>query len=148
MGLSPLFAMTGIFSFVDRYVDKRLEKIVQGLAFEGETFANDAKDGGSYNDHTKNLRGSIAYDVFIGKESSISNYDGVDGSGARAEEAARNAVHDVIIQEGMHNTDITLIGVAGMEYAAAVESKGRTVLTPFIPPHERIKSLLKGAGLI
>jgi len=144
-----MFSLAVFFKNIDKFVVNKKKEVALGLAMFGEEFINDSRDGGNYQDHTSNLRGSIAYDVYLGGESFTSNYDGVDGSGSEAKTNARTAVVEAILQEGYDDKDkITLVGVAGMEYAAAVESKHYDVITPFIPEEYEINAFLKEAGLL
>ena len=147
MGLFPLFSLPTFFKNIDKFVVNKKKQVAQGLAYYGEQFVNDAREGGSYQDQTSNLRGSIAYDVFVDGESFADNYKSF-GSDVGVDNA-RITISEVADSEGYNDKDkITLVGVAGMEYAAAVESKGYDVITPFIPKESDINELLGEAGLL
>lgn len=105
--------------------------IVLRLRRVGETFVKNARENGQYNDITGNLRNSIGYVVLrdgvqlyqdfrraakVGKGSG--KKDGVNAARDLAFEIAQNFPRGYV-----------LIVVAGMEYAAAVESRGKDVLT-------------------
>lgn len=105
--------------------------LVLRLKRVGETFVKNARENGQYNDITGNLRNSIGYIVMrdgvqlhqdfrraakVGKGSGAK--DGVNAAKDLAFEVAQN------FQRGY-----ALIVVAGMEYAASVEAKGKDVLT-------------------
>lgn len=51
------------FSDVDSFFDEVTGEILAGLKEEGETFVEDAKVTGSYQDHTKHLRESNDFEV-------------------------------------------------------------------------------------
>jgi hypothetical protein len=108
-------------SQIDGMFAVRLERIetaiISRLIFIGETFVNNARANGTYNDITGNLRGSICY-VVLKNGSKKSPGDVPSSSSKRMKE--------LIAQ---FNKGYVLIVLAGMDYAAAVESKGKDVLT-------------------
>lgn len=58
--------MVGIdadFSDVDQFFEDGTSEVVAGMKEEGESFVEDAKATGSYQDHTKHLRESNDYEV-------------------------------------------------------------------------------------
>ena len=106
-------------------LEKRAAKIDQAIIFQlkllGEELVNHARTLDTYKDQTGNLRASIGYVIVVNGK--VYNYDFVGGKlGAStgrqlAEELASKALKGY-----------ALIVVAGMDYAAAVESKGYDVL--------------------
>ena len=144
MSFAPMFTLPVVFNAVEKFTTEKKKKIAEGLSVFGEDYVNDARgrhtgEGGSYHDQTGNLRSSIGYSVSGGKswfpgDKQEGRQAGID----LAKEVIANESRDVIL----------LVGVAGMEYAAAVESKGYTVMTPFVPKFADIKSFLKDCGLI
>jgi len=140
-----MFSLAVFFKNIDKFVVYKKKEVALGLAAFGEQFVNDARDGGNYQDQTSNLRGSIAYEVYLDGEPYLDNYDGTD----EGKDAARTAIIEAVLQEGYDNKNkITLVGVGGMEYAAAVESKNYDVITPFIPEEREIDDFLREVGLI
>lgn len=97
------------------------EQILSRLIYIGERFINDARTNGTYNDITGNLRSSICYVVLK---------NGVKKSPGAIPAQSKNFIKDLISQ---HLKGYVLIVVAGMNYAAAVESKGKDVLTGSVP---------------
>jgi hypothetical protein len=107
---------------------RRIEQaIIATLARRGEQFVTDARnnnsfDGafekGDYTDRTANLRNSIGY--FILKDNDVihSSFPGGQTQEAKA------ALNEVPKRPGYR-----LIGMAGMNYAAYVESRGYNVIT-------------------
>ena len=148
-GLIAAFSLPVFFRNIDRFVKDKEEQIVLGLAFIGEEFVNKARVDGEYQDQTSNLRGSVAYDVVRNGVTLQSDYSGGGKGDNESKYFAVKAVNDVIFENSLLSDDmIWLIGVAGMEYAAAVESKGWDVITTSVPSDNSIRSLLKDAGLV
>ncbi len=109
----------------------RIEKaMIETLRRAGEEFVTDAKNKayvnlafrkGVYDDQTSNLKSSIGY--FIVKDNRIIDYT-LYGESQEGLAAAKNALSEVEPRKG-----IRLIGVAGMNYAAYVESMGYNVIS-------------------
>ena len=78
-----------------------------------------APNYGDYLDDTDNLRSSIGFGIYLDGVPDVDDFDG-NPEGVAAARSALNAVP----KRGWQ-----LIGVAGMEYASAVESKGYNVIT-------------------
>lgn len=144
MSFAPMFSLPIVFNAVEKFTVEKKKKIAEGLSVFGEDYVNDARgrhtgEGGSYHDQTGNLRSSIGYSVSDGKSwFPGEKEEGVQAGKALAKDVIANESRDVIL----------LVGVAGMEYAAAVESKNYTVMTAFVPKFADIKSFLKECGLI
>jgi hypothetical protein len=97
---------------------KRFEDaIISRLIFIGETFVANARANGTYKDQTGNLRSSICYVV---------TKNGVKKSPGQIPADSKDYIDELI--QG-HLQGYVLIVVAGMQYAAAVESRGKDVLT-------------------
>ncbi len=100
------------------------KQIIKMLQYVGEEFVRDArrmhKAEGGFGDVTGNLRSSIGY--FILKDGKIiqSNLEG-NKEGANA---AKRLIGELEKRQGYQ-----LIGVAGMNYATHVESKGLNVIS-------------------
>lgn len=100
----------------------RLEKVIlRQLIYVGEQFIINVRNTKTYKDRTSNLRNSLSYVIIK---------DGVQivgdlGSGIGSDKSL-NIIHLVAAD---YPTGYLLIGVAGMEYAAAVEAKGFDVIT-------------------
>jgi len=133
MPLIPGFTQGDITRRIDRWFISIEQRIIWTLAMVGEQFVNDARNTQTYQDQTGNLRSSIGY--IIAKDGVIiqENVEGKAEGRAQAKEIAREVLRE-------NNKGFVLIGVAGMEYAAAVESKGYDVITGSIPA---AKALLK-----
>ncbi len=123
MALKKKFNDLYVLNAINDHVNKIKEAIILRLARIGEQFIKNARENGTYTDRTGNLRNSIGYVILVDGQEHLSSFPGADGIGKQtgrsiAEEAAQN-----------FPTGIVLIVVAGMGYAAAVESKNYDVLT-------------------
>lgn len=124
MGIEPTFGKGLIAQRVAAFRD-RLDRAVEfRLKYLGEELAKYAKDNHTYTDQTGNLTNSIGYAVVRGTR--IVHYGGIDQPG----EGAQTAL--AVLQEYAESLTHTysLIVVAGMNYAAYVESKGYNVILP------------------
>jgi hypothetical protein len=99
----------------------------------GENFVNDARSIRTYKDQTGNLRSSIGY--IIARDGNIIQ-ENIEGKAEGRSQAKKIA--DEVLKE--NRKGFVLIVIAGMEYAAAVESKGYDVITGSVPA---AKTLLK-----
>ena len=119
--ITPQFTPADIERMLQEKIAKYEEKIVRILRFVGEKCINEAREYGSYQDRTGNLRSSIGYIVLkegkpIEKGGFTPTERGTDGgkSGQKEGEAFINKV---------------LVVVAGMKYASYVEARNYNVLT-------------------
>lgn len=99
--------------------------VIRVMKFAGETFLRDArlmtKPEGGFGDVSGNLRASIGYFIFRGEE--------VVESDTGAQKQIAKQVADVVISSFGYTQKLKLIGVAGMDYASAVESRGLNVIS-------------------
>ncbi len=135
-GLTPLFNTRYIMKYLKEKVDKYNDNIELALIYKGEEFINKARMIDTYKDRTGNLRASIGYMVLKNGKPVKSSFKGGKG-GKKAREVAKEIASD-------YPSGYVLIGVAGMNYAAAVESKGFDVITGSAPESQEIKNLLSG----
>nr|DAF67749.1 MAG TPA: hypothetical protein [Caudoviricetes sp.] len=124
MGLVAQFGSDYIGNKVSDF-QKRLEAAgVFMLKYLGEDLAKYAKDNHNYTDQTGNLTNSIGYAVVRNKEIIYCDATNQPGEGSDAMLKAALKVVD-----GLTET-LSLIIVAGMNYAAYVEAKGYNVILP------------------
>jgi hypothetical protein len=107
-------------------VVQRIENdVIQAMRYAGEKFVTDArsmtKEAGGFGDVTGNLRASIGY--FIMKNGRI-----VEQKFEDQRQIAKEAAMAVLNLVGS-SSELKLIGVAGMNYASAVESRGYNVIS-------------------
>lgn len=128
-GLTPQFSMQDIDNYIKAFAEQAEEKIYITLQAAGEMFVKYARESGLYNDITGNLRSSIGY--VIAKDGNIetSNFEkqNVGSEGDAGVQKATRLAQDLVTT---HNVGLTLIGVAGMEYAVYVEAmESKDVIT-------------------
>lgn len=124
MGIVALFGNGDVYNPVMVFQQRVEMAFIFLLKALGEMLVKYAKDNHNYQDQTSNLTNSIGYAIVRGKE--ILYYGGSDqpGDGKDAMLAAAMKFAETL------SNDISLIIVAGMNYAAYVESKGYNVILP------------------
>lgn len=103
------------------------EAILDVLRGEVDELIAHARLNGAYTDRTGNLRASIGCDIYFNGRKIESHYD---GSTTQGEQRCIETLADYALQnpDKISDTGYTLLLVAGMNYARAVESKGYNVL--------------------
>lgn len=106
------------------------QRILESFIRAGEKFIKNAREQseghaeGHYDDDTTNLRNSIGYFVFHNGENVFKNKGGrntnVIGEAGQIESK---------VQEFINPKGFQLVGIAGMNYASHVESKGYNVIS-------------------
>lgn len=106
------------------------ERVLRELTFIAEDLCNKARDtypsrnSGGYDDHTRNLRGSIGFRIsFNGEEVARGGFD------SRGSEEGEGAANTALESFSQSNALWEIVIVAGMEYARYVEAKGYNVIT-------------------
>lgn len=98
-------------------------ELIKQLSFIGEECIKIARDNGSYNDITGNLRSSIGYVVLYDGKPVVygesKQYDGSKGHGEKGPAAANALLKQL---QAKFPWGIVLIVCAGMNYAAYVEA--------------------------
>jgi hypothetical protein len=98
--------------------------IVNRFTRVGEQFIADARESGGYKDQTGNLRSSIGYLLLKNGRVIAASYSrSSTGSGAQKGKEFLLKISEE------YPSGYVLICAAGMEYAAAVESMGKDVIT-------------------
>jgi hypothetical protein len=128
--IKPKFTKADIEKYAKQQMKKMNTIIIARLQYVGETFVNNARsktpeEGGFY-DQTGNLRSSIGYVILKdGKKMNFSGFEKLK-NGSLGQQRGQHLIKEL---SKNYPTGFVLICVAGMEYAAAVESKGKDVLT-------------------
>lgn len=127
-GMTPLFSGDYIERWFDHFQDRAEEKILKLLMAGGEKFVAIARKNGSYKDQTGNLRSSIGYVIAKDGEVIASNFKESDKGSDKTtgKQKGYRVSEDISLS---FPGGYILIGVAGMDYAAAVEAKGYEVVT-------------------
>lgn len=127
-GLTPLFTTKQLEKWFDHFQGKAEDKMLILLQAGGEKFIEIARRSGSYKDQTGNLRSSIGYVIAKDGKVVAENFKESDKGSDKATgkfKGSRLAVEVSLSHAGGY----VLVGVAGMEYAAAVEAKGYEVVS-------------------
>lgn len=123
ISIVPRFTREQIRTELEKRAGRIRLAIISRLQFVGETALTYARDNGAYKDRTGNLRSSIGYVILENGTQIKSSFPGAQSEGKRK-------AKDVIDQNKSNfSRGFVLIVVAGMEYAASVESLGYDVLT-------------------
>lgn len=142
--ISPKFTASQIHEALQIRV-KMVDKVLQTrLEFIGEQFVKDAREDGAYTDQTGNLRNSIGYLILkdgvvlrqnFRRSASVKKRI-TRGKNKGQERTTTGSGDGVAVGKDLAYESAekfpkgyVLIVVAGMDYAAAVESKGKDVLT-------------------
>jgi len=128
MGLKPRFTTKDIEKALNQDLKKIENGILSIMQRAGEEFVSDARQGvnisgafpkGDYTDQTANLRNSIGYFILVDNDLVAES-----GGGGIGHMAAKRVLNELPAGSGYR-----LIGVAGMEYASYLESKGYNVIS-------------------
>lgn len=138
MSLDALFTINAVALLLNEAVDVVQDQSVIALAAIGEQFVNDARQNHMYMDRTGNLTSSIGYVIiqrgeFLKKRIESAEKD----QGGAGRKSALEFAQELALDES-DIKGITLIGFAGMDYAAAVESKGFDVISFSVPGDKTI----------
>lgn len=130
MGITAKFKQSDVQKALDQDLIKIERSLINILRKTGEDFVGGARDGlkidpsmfpkGDYIDRTSNLRSSIGY--FVLRDSKIVD-ENLNGT-ATGQAAARATLNSLTKKPGYQ-----LIGVAGMDYASKLESRGYNVIS-------------------
>lgn len=141
----PKFNRAQVTKELQKRRDVIFNLIISQLQEIGEEIINAAREGGNYKDQTGNLRSSIGYVIiFNGLQKVESGFQQIK-NGVEGPTIGKDVIQEIASK---YPNGFVLIAVAGMEYAAAVESKNFSVLTPFatesaIKLREKMKELIK-----
>ena len=144
MGINQTTPDGDINDFLRRQIELNQKKITNAFKFCGGTCVKEARDGGTYQDQTGNLRSSIGYVVV--KDGNVVNGSTFDmkEEGWEGKAAGERQLQKLVAN---YPTGIALIVVAGMSYAAAVEARNLNVLTSAeLLAEQLVPSLMKQLG--
>jgi len=126
MGVKATFDPNSIAAYIQSKVDKIDQQILTRLKYLGEELVNHARSHGTYTNFTGNLRNSIGYVIAKDGKLVFQNFQvTVRGSGTKGTKQAQEFANKLLVE---FPRGYALIVVAGMNYAAKVESRGRNVL--------------------
>lgn len=137
--IKPKFTRQFVNQLVQAKVDNIVQATINRFIRVGLQFVRNARNNGNYNDITGNLRSSIGFIVLngtkvvyqdfrpAGKRGMSTPRYGTQARGSSGMTEARKAADDA--KSRVKLGAVTLIVVAGMDYASAVEARGKDVLT-------------------
>lgn len=105
-------------------IEDAINEAVYTLSYIGEQVVNAAKTSGKYLDQTGNLRSSIGYVISVNGELAVKGSFNVVKDGAQGAKGGEQMAEALAKAKG----GISLIVVAGMDYAQFVSAKGLDVL--------------------
>lgn len=125
MAIEQTTPQAEIDAYLEEQLNRRMQATVRTMQYVGEACLNAARSSKAYKDQTGNLRSSVGYVVSVdGKIVEESSFAVVAKGGAGAKDGAEYAKK----LARQYPKGITLIMVAGMDYAAYVSATGRDVL--------------------
>ena len=123
---------------------ERIERVVLNVLNRvGMRCVTEARDNGSYLDDTGNLRSSIGYAILRnGLIENISSFEQVK-QGVKGKRQGSEFINELARQ---YSSGIVLIVVAGMEYAAYVETRRNVLTSAELLANQLVPSLLRQLG--
>lgn len=125
VAIIPKFTKADITRILTARKERIFAAILLRLKRIGEQFVKNARENGTYRDVTGNLRSSIGY-VILHNGIQITENTKLVRKGKEGPGKAREVLNELKAQ---YPKGFVLICVAGMEYAASVERRGREVIT-------------------
>lgn len=126
MGITPNFTKQDVESLFARKEAAIIQAILHQLRYVGEKFVINARANGEYQDRTGNLRNSVGYITLRNGQIVDENFDSSGDDGNVGAQIGKSVAENIAVQ---YPKGFILICVAGMHYAAAVESMGYDVIT-------------------
>lgn len=129
MAIKPKFKKSDFNKLGVAMIQRIENAILSRFEYIGETFVNNARSKsraeGGFGNITGNLRSSISYMILKDGKSVKENFE-KSGNGNDGIQTSKALLREL---KAKFNTGYVLIVVAGMKYAASVESRGLDVIT-------------------
>lgn len=125
VSLTPKFSRNDVAKAIAERKKRIEEAILLRLQRVGEQFVTNARVNADFTDRTGNLRSSMGYVILKNGIQLYENFEQRAG-GKEGEEVAKEVIASL---KKKFPSGYVLIGVAGMDYAAAVESNGYDVIS-------------------
>ena len=123
MGLKPRWNQADIERELQQRAQRIETAIINRLSFLGEKCLTECRTNKTYMDQTGNLTAPMGY--VIAANGRIIDAKGFNGKGGEGPGKGETLAKELV---GRYKSGYVLIVVAGMNYAAAVESSGKNVL--------------------
>lgn len=127
MGGRMVTSMKDVSAYMDNMTNRGFQAAANTLCYVGESCIAEARDGGTYQDRTGNLRSSIGYAVIWNGRVIESAVTVQVKNGKAGHSQAEKFLKEVI--DRTDKKGLRLIVTAGMNYAEYVEAKGYNVLS-------------------
>ena len=128
--ITPQFNLNDIERILREKIEKYHQKVIRILRIVGEKCINEAREYGSYQDQTGNLRSSIGYIVLKdGKPIEKGGFAPTEKGTKKGKDGQKEGeafINKVISQ---YPSGFVLVVVAGMKYASYVEARNYNVLS-------------------
>ena len=144
MPVTPMFTPQSIADYINEQAAIQRKAIVEIMVYIGKQCVNTARSLDTYKDQTGNLRSSIGFIVVDGGQVVFSSGFPVIKTGSEGAKTGRDFIKE-LAQE--NSTGISLIVVAGMNYASYVEAMGFNVLTSAeLLAEQKVPEMLRKLG--
>lgn len=129
MGVKANFTKADVKMRIDAFLDEIEKKQIARLQRLGEMCLIEARSNKGYMMQTGALLSSTGYEVFVDGVAIHSQFDAASGAESEAATRGIKAGQDIADKIGKETKGVALVVVAGMNYAAYVEARGKNVLS-------------------
>lgn len=128
--ITPQFNSNDIERILREKIEKYHQKVIRILKYVGEKCINEAREHGSYQDQTGNLRSSIGYIVLKdGKPIEKGGFAPTERGTKKGKDGQKEGEAFINKVTSQYPKGFVLVVVAGMKYASYVEARNYNVLT-------------------
>ena len=128
--ITPQFNSNDIERILREKIEKYHQKVIRILKYVGEKCINEAREYGSYQDQTGNLRSSIGYIVLKdGKPIEKGGFAPTERGTKKGKDGQKEGEAFINKVTSQYPKGFVLVVVAGMKYASYVEARNYNVLT-------------------
>ena len=128
MGIKANFTKDDVRKQFDEFLDMVEQKQIARLQRLGEMCLIEARNNKGYMMQTGALLSSTGYEVFVDGVAIHSQFDAASGAASEAVAKGIKSGQTIAEKVGKETKGIALVVVAGMNYAAYVEARGKNVL--------------------
>ena len=129
MGIKANFTQDDVRKQFDAFLNEIEKKQIVQLQKLGEMCLIEARTNKGYMMQTGALISSTGYKVFVDGVAVLSQFDAASGAESGAASTGVKAGGDLAEKIGKGTKGVALVCVAGMNYAAYVEARGKNVLS-------------------
>ena len=128
--ITPQFNSNDIERILREKIEKYHQKVIRILRIVGEKCINEAREYGSYQDQTGNLRSSIGYIVLKdGKPIEKGGFAPTERGTKKGKDGQKEGEAFINKVTSQYPKGFVLVVVAGMKYASYVEARNYNVLS-------------------